>query len=183
MVKLLLKESTDIDRKDAREWTEMNWAASKGHGDQWTSAVNILLLNKANVHAKDESEVTALHWAAGNGHTKTVSALLDRGANTHAKNADETTALHWAAVKGCTDVVRVLLDKATTRHEGGHWHGGRGADEDADADIVREEMKFVNAKDRSGHTALHLAVRESKAEIVRLLLQHNAVYKADAKGA
>jgi ankyrin repeat protein len=95
------------------------------------------------------------------------------------------TALHWAAVKGRTDVVRVHLDKATTRHEGGHWHGGRGADEDADADadIVRGEMKFVNAKDRSGHTALHLAVRESKAEIVRLLLQHNAVYKADAKGA
>jgi len=137
MVKLLLKKSTDIDRKDAREWTALHWAASKGHGNQWTSAVNILLLNKANVHAKDKSEMTALHWAAGNGHAKTVSALLDKGANIHAKNADETAALHWAAVKGRTDVVRVLLDKATTRHEGGHWHGGRGADEDADADIVR----------------------------------------------
>jgi ankyrin repeat protein len=56
MVKLLLKKSTDIDRKDAREWTALHWEASKGHGDQWTSAVNILLLNKANVHAKDKSE-------------------------------------------------------------------------------------------------------------------------------
>jgi hypothetical protein len=69
------------------------------------------------------------------------------------------------------------------RHGGVHRYGGNGTDEDAHANIVGDEMGIVNAKDASGSTALHLAVREGKAGVVRIFLQHKAVYMADARGA
>jgi ankyrin repeat protein len=77
-----------------------------------------------------------------------------------------------------TDVVGVLLDEAVKRHGGGHRYGGNGTDEDAHANIVGEEMRIVNAKDASGSTALHLAIREGKAGVVRIILQHKAVHMA-----
>ena len=80
-------------------------------------------------------------------------------------------------------MVGVLLDEAVKKTWGGHRYGGNGGDEDAHANIVGDEMGIVNAKDASGSTALHLAVRVDKAGVVRILLQHEAVHMADARGA
>ena len=83
----------------------------------------------------------------------TVRYLLDQGANANATDSDEEdTALMKASFKGHRDIVQLLCE--------------RGAD--------------VNAKDKDGYTALHLAVQSGNIALVELLLKQGANMEATA---
>ena len=111
--------------------------------------VKTLLAHRADVNAKDNEGKTALFTAAGKGAAQVVRVLLDVGADVSGKRNDGLTALMNAAMYGATDIVKVLLEK--------------GAD--------------VNARtnDKSGNvSALNLASRAQKADIVQLLINAGA---------
>jgi len=87
-------------------------------------------------------EVTALHLAAGFGSTKTVKILLEADADISARDVNERTPLHYAA-HNRVDVVKMLLDN--------------GAD--------------VRAVDRQQQTALDLAKKHNKIDVLNLLIE------------
>ena len=83
--------------------------------------------------------------------TFTVRSLLDQGANANAKDSkSEASALMRASANGHRDIVQLLCEQ--------------------DAD--------VNAKDKEGNTALHLAVVSGNTAVVELLLKQGANIEA-----
>lgn len=104
--------------------------------------VEILLKHGADPNRADPSGATALMWAAPD--VEKVRLLVARGANVNARSDTERTPLLAAAAFPRTaGVLRLLVD--------------RGAD--------------IRAQDRSGTTALALAVRSADIEVVRFLVE------------
>jgi ankyrin repeat protein len=102
--------------------------------------VKLLLDHGADPNLGDASGATALMWAIPD--LEKVRLLLAHGANVNARSAtDRTPLLVAAAYPGTVNVLRLLLD--------------RGAD--------------LRAQDRSGATALSLAVRSADVDVVRFL--------------
>lgn len=106
---------------------------------------------------KDEALLRLTAFRPGSGlssksnFTFTVRSLLDQGANANAKDSEVgDTALMRASERGHRDIVQLLYE--------------RGAD--------------VNAKDKNGNTALHLAVRFENVAVVELLLKQGANIEA-----
>ena len=103
--------------------------------------VELLLSYHADPNVKGPGGTTALIWAVPD--IQKVRTLLDHGAAVNAKTETERTALLVAASYPRTsDVLRLLLE--------------RGAD--------------LRAQDRSGATALSLAVRSADVDVVRFLV-------------
>ena len=104
--------------------------------------VEALLKHGADANRADGSGVTALMWAVPD--VEKVRVLLAHGANVNAKSATERTPLLVAASYPRTvDLLRLLLE--------------RGAD--------------LRAQDRTGATALALAVRSADVDVVRFLVE------------
>ncbi len=103
--------------------------------------VDVLLKHGADANQTGAGGTTALMWAVPN--LEKVRLLVARGANVNARSATERTALLAAAAYPRTvDLLRFLLD--------------RGAD--------------LRAEDRTGATALSLAVRSADIDVVRFLV-------------
>lgn len=104
----------------------------------------MLLKHGAKVDARNAEGATALHDAALAGQRAVAAALLDAGAPIDARDSEsQATPLHRAASWGRVDVVKLLLE--------------RGAD--------------ARLTDKSGHTALDLAVANGQNEAAALLRQ------------
>jgi ankyrin repeat protein len=116
--------------------------------------VKALLEHGADPDRVDASGATALMWAIPD--PEKVRLLLAHGANVNARSATERTPLLVAAsYPGTVDLLRLLLD--------------RGAD--------------LRAQDRTGATALALAVRSADVEVVRFLADRGLDPKALAPAA
>jgi ankyrin repeat protein len=104
--------------------------------------IELLLKRGADPNRTDESGATALMWSVPD--ISKVQRLLARGANVNARSQTERTALLVAAsYPGTVNLLRLLVE--------------RGAD--------------LRAQDRSGATALSLAVRSSDIDVVRFLVE------------
>jgi len=103
--------------------------------------LDVMLTHHADPNAKGPGGTTALMWAATD--SAKARTLLEHGAAVNAKSDTERTALLVAAAyPGTVGVLRLLLE--------------RGAD--------------LRAKDRSGATALSLALRSADIAVVRFLV-------------
>lgn len=99
---------------------------------------------------------TALHLAAACGHSTIVRKLVSSGASITAATQKRATALHLAVAQQRQDTAELLLDLADAAH---------GVD----------GVAFVNARDLTGATALHVAAQSAGSEdMVSLLLRRNA---------
>ena len=116
------------------------------------SAVMALCDAGAAVQAATGEGVSALHFAAQYGRPEVVHALLSRGADPDAATRMGETPLHYAALAGAgTDCMAALLDA--------------GADIDEETD--------------EGVTALMVAARRARLDMVEWLLDHGA--RVDAR--
>ncbi|XP_020903271.1 transient receptor potential cation channel subfamily A member 1, partial [Exaiptasia diaphana] len=94
------------------------------------------------INAQNSRNRTALHLACSGGHYKAAILLLDKGA-TIERDQNNRTALHEAAQNGAKKVVEKVISK--------HSH-------------------CLNYVDDDKNTALHLAVKNCRSEIIHLLL-------------
>jgi ankyrin repeat protein len=146
-----------------------------GKGD--TVAVKELLDQGANVNAKEKDGRTAIMDAAYNGHADTVKLLLDRGADLSLKKTDGADAM--ALSGNHKDIVELFktVDVVVAA-------AGTGDNEKL-KDLLAKGAP-LNARDRSGHTALTEAAWNGHTDTIKLLLEKGAdpnIRKADGATA
>ena len=110
-----------------------------------TSVVSLILDKGADIDAEDEEGRTPLIRAVMNGHVDTVKLLLERRAHIEA-TFEANTVLMEAVMQNHEGIVKLLLEN--------------GAEKEA--------------KNKSGHTALHLAAASAYVRVVQSLLDAGA---------
>lgn len=193
MVKLILASGHSVRGTNGNGWTALHCAAScrfshiiaGGSVDKSTTTaielgtqmVRILLSAGAKVNATGSRGITALHLAAESGGLEMVGLLLERGAFIEALDYEHYTPLHRASFNGHASVVARLL-----------LHGARI---EARTRIVSKSRVFAQVRKQtervwpkrastSGYTAFHIAASCGNTEVVRILLQHGAVFNSDS---
>jgi len=161
--------------------TALHLAVRKLHNRN--DVVQTLLKAGIDIHAQNELGETVLHVAAVNGAPcSLVQELLDAGCNSNvgAKTKSGDTALHLALRYGHQHVLKLLLDARidvgvanelgeTAIHVAAAMHDDRALDLQQLL-IAGSSAAVLGAQCQSGDTALHLAVRHGKNEMVQEIL-------------
>lgn len=137
----------------------VNSVSETGHSAMHVAAcydrcaiVDWLLGKGADPNCFDFFGWTPLHCAAAHGFQKTLLLLVYAGARLDRADDDGNQPLHLAAANGHADCVKALLYFA-------------------EQDSVRLD---INAANKDGDTALHLAVKYYQKDIAEILLNYNA---------
>ncbi|KAL6574736.1 hypothetical protein OROMI_012021 [Orobanche minor] len=120
--------------------------------------------------------LSALHVAAATGRIEVLSVLLDRFGNPDILNRHKQillfdtlygrTCLHYAAYHGHSDCLQLIISAANYAPVSQSWGFSR----------------FLNIRDGSGSTPLHLAARQRRPDCVRILLSRGALVCASTGG-
>ncbi|CAG9858951.1 unnamed protein product [Phyllotreta striolata] len=110
-------------------------------------AVQRILENAPETVDARSSGKTALQVAAHQGHVQIVLLLLKCGASVNASDSDGDTCLHYASFGNRPEVLEIL---------------------------VKNGVDVVNAANRSGCTALHIAAHKQPTKCVKILLDAGA---------
>jgi uncharacterized protein len=116
VVKLLLREGAEIDRRGRDGFCALGAAALRGNAQM----VKLLLREGADVKVQSHTGHTALHLASLSGHLGVVEALLGHGVRSDLLNAQRETAAQVAAKAGQVHIEAKLLAAAS-----GKGHTGR----------------------------------------------------------
>jgi len=182
--------SANYDLRRASGTAPLHFAAAHGHA----GLIEFLLGRGANPSIQNPSGATPLHEAARAGSASAARLLLEGGADAGAQDAAGNTALHLASPPDShAAMIRLLLGaglnpNARDAHGDSPLHvlvtlnrgpevarallaGGPGGSPDVAARNIR------------GQTALHVAVREGRLQLVPLLLAAGSdIFAADNSG-
>lgn len=143
-LKKLLKPKTKLDFVNSREMTPLMIASA----DNNLEIVKMLVEAGANINQKNkENGKTALMYAAALGYLEVCEYLLNqKQILINAKDKEGKTALMHAVANARIDVVKLLIDKKAN----------------------------VNARTNTEESALNIAMKLGKTELVKLLKENGA---------
>jgi len=176
VVSALLSFGADVNIVDYREGQSPLSVATAA---AYASCVKILIENGADVNKGTTRDYLPLHQATSSGHLHIVELLIDAGTDVNAAPHSGWTALHTAAYLGYVDIVDLLLARGADVNQltaDGvpplHLAVGRGSK--GRLDIVRKLVETghcdLDFRDKSGNTALHKCIYESRKEILQYLI-------------
>jgi len=185
---LLIANGADINAKDYSGWTPLHAACA---ASRWASGVaKLLILKGADIQATTVAKATTLHEASRGGDPNIVELLIQKGTDVNAVDTYGNTPLHWSVEfgrYGQEETVKRLL--ATGAKVLVANKSGSSPLEEA---LLRENYTIANilveavdlkAKDDSGDTLLHHAIRKHNAKMVKILIEHGADIEAkDCQG-
>lgn len=156
---LLLDRGAKLEAVNNERSTPLQVALMRGT----TEAVEFLLEKGANPNPPTgPMGMSPLHIAALMGRKEAAESLLRRKANVGAQDAmNGQLPLHWAALGGAARMRKELPP-------------GTAQDYPATVLLLLDRGADVNATNRLGGTALHLAVASGAPAMARLLLNHHA---------
>ncbi|KAL8969386.1 MAG: hypothetical protein Q9183_002019 [Haloplaca sp. 2 TL-2023] len=193
----LLQHGANINDTDRSGRTALYLAVSSRRKE---SNVTTLLNVGANLNIADHNGMTALHVATQNHQASIVLKLLGHGADINAKDPFGRTALHIATADSWSWIQLVLLDsgadiEARTRNGDTPLHLHSRArvrpwlfgDKECDGKIRSAGLRLleagvdVHAKNLKGETPLIIAVKRSKINLMKDLLEFGADVTASTR--
>jgi ankyrin repeat protein len=185
LFKLIKEKSTDINAQDHKGWTALHYAII--HKSE-IATKELLAHNDVDVNVKDNNNETALKFAIRTWKNIPVdlfNLILQKSTDViNAQDNRGNTALHYAidekseittkALLAYSDVdVKVKNDYSETAlHLASQWPN---IPADLFKMILEKSTYVINAQDKDGKTALHLAVLFKSEIAVKGLLAHNDV--------
>lgn len=182
LLKLLLSLGADTMKAN---WygTALHCAAEAGQCD----SIEILLATGMDVNLKNTFGLTPLHCATDRRYSETIRYLLKKGANPNVRDTTGLLLLHDAARVGDEPLVQMLLrdrkvDVSARTSEGATaLHNAAIEGHVGIVSMLLHAGAIINARDKDGDTALHLAVfHPPKLDVVRLLIEAGADVNAEA---
>ena len=174
----LLKQGANVNIRNGGLGTPLHLAANKNDA----VGVKILLSHGANVSLMTRLGNTALHTAAYGGFEKVATPLIDHGAGLNDQGPSTYyTPLHAAAYQNAPSMVRLLLRRGAGVNvkQNGKTHSTalqiaayRGNNKTVE--VLLNWRPNLELKDSVEQTALHVALRYGKKEILCLLLKAGA---------
>lgn len=135
------------------------------------AAVKALLAKGADANAKSPYGATGLFFAADRGNAEVARILLDHGADPNVKDTFYgATAMTWALQKKHVEVIKVLLAKGAD----GEPVLMAGVNQ-GNAELVKAALAGSGLKSDTLSSALAVATRNNRSEIVELLKKAGAV--------
>ena len=182
-IKKLLAGGADVNAKNKGGYTALHLAAKRGQA----AAAAALLEAKADIGLDGKSGKTALHYVAYyNGNLDLAKALLDAGAAVNAKDGKNKTPLDYALSKKRTELTELLRSKGgKTTKELASAENIFAAAEVGDLAAIKKHLESgadVNAVNKQGYTALHMATLRGQKDAAALLLEKGANVNAERKG-
>ncbi|GIY72668.1 transient receptor potential cation channel subfamily A member 1 homolog [Caerostris darwini] len=156
VISVLIEAGAHVNCQDNYGMTPLHYSAIRGNT---FATFELLKSNKINTETADKQEMTALHCAANYNSPDVAKILLNANAHPEATDENLSTPLHLAATTGCKEIIMLLLDTIESQGDSGNV------------------KRYVDEKNLSGNTALHLAVSKGHLEIVEILLKKGADVK------
>ncbi|XP_051172785.1 putative ankyrin repeat protein RF_0381 [Leptopilina boulardi] len=146
----------------------------------FTLIIPYLLKPNANVNVFLEQSFTLLEIAINNCQYKMMRELLKFGADLNTKDIHGNTLLHISVLNDCMDTIEFLLKSQINieaRNKNGetalHLASHRKANI---VQLILDAGADINSKTRTMEsTALHIAVKNGKENLVKLLLEYDAI--------
>jgi len=160
--------------KNKRGETQLYYYCEHG---MTSSVARMLEMRSIDVEAKGEYGKSCLMTATWNGHLAICRLLLDKGA----KANNGGTPLHLAADRGHIEIVRLLCDRGAdveARSNGGYKPLHCAAiygHISVVKELIEERNAEINARDRSGGTALRYARLMNKLDVAVYLVLHGGI--------
>ena len=194
-MKLLLRYGADPNRANALKHV-LDREDSNG--------VQLLLDAGADPNGANERGDTALHWAVWRGRSaEIITSLLDRGAEVNAKREDGRTPYALAILSGQKEIAALLKSRGANTHLSAldqfietSTNSGQPLTARSNFSALPEYAQLIphlaavhntaavrallaaglpiNARGEHGGTALHWACWKGYADLVKLLIDHNA---------
>jgi ankyrin repeat protein len=101
---LLIKYGTDINMRNAYDYTPLHEAVKSSH----TETVKLLLKERAEPNARTNRGTTPLHWSVFNGQIDITEILIKNGADPAIKDNDRHTPVDIAVSKKRKEILRIL---------------------------------------------------------------------------
>ncbi|MGY4517466.1 ankyrin repeat domain-containing protein [Lysobacter sp. HA18] len=186
LLRALIAKGIDLNAMQAGMTPLLAATRDSWHGRP--EAVMTLLSNGADPRLRDGDGNTALHFAARSTDPGVAALLRDAAAELEVVNAEGLSPLGMACAAGNWRVARFLLERgARPEPPGGQpaLLAAAGAEDDdpAGVQLLLKHKARVDARDRSGRTALHVAAHAGHMEIVIALLEAGAdAALTDAQG-
>ncbi|XP_031575301.1 transient receptor potential cation channel subfamily A member 1-like [Actinia tenebrosa] len=150
-VQVLLDRGADVSLKDTERRSAFH--AAVGHAGVMETLCKSPL-SKTLIVDKDVTGYSPVHYAARAGHLKNITLFLSKNKAAKTVTSDSLdTPLHIGAKYGWLAIVQMLLKKRNAR--------------------------LINAQNKQGRTALHLAAGEGQEDITELLLVEGATIERD----
>lgn len=175
VVKILLDAKAVISAGEGHR-TALHVAASYG----MTDIAEDLIARKAQVNAGDERGVTPLQIAMKGGHLAVVDLFLDKGG----KLVSNYPAVKWegspleaAVIEGQVSVIEFLIKRKRREIFQKSWkdenllHVAAGKGRAEFVPVLMKARVEIRAKDSSGSTPLHMAVRSGNLDTVRHVIE------------
>ncbi|KAJ4976161.1 hypothetical protein NE237_001267 [Protea cynaroides] len=136
-----------------------------------------LLRRGLDPNESNNSGRPALNLAASKGYENCVQLLLDYGADPNSRDLEGNVPLWEAMLEKHESIIKLLMDNGASISSGDMGLFACSAAEQNDLNLLKDIVRYggdVKLPKSNGMTAVHVAVCEGNAEIVKFLLNHGA---------
>ena len=173
---LLIDTGEGLFYTDSKNATVLHWAAKMGQ----SSICQRLLDKRVPLGAKDLDDQTALDWAIKGDDERTINILLKGGKHFTRQETANLQSLHFSARTGDIGMIKEFHKQGSSleaRDDKGQtvlFHAVKGKQHAVIEWLTGKGQANVQAVDKQGLTALHVAAQVCDVKSVEILLEHNA---------